>query len=370
MKAGLLPVVAVAGGVAAVLLWSMSAHDPYWRLFESPSVPAPAYEPREDLHAILASMTLEFGNTDAGATSPAADPLASVGRADIPLDISLGLPLDIVVREAEVAAVPEPMIALVSPIEPEPMTGPVIEQMIAYRLPRAAILASAGFETETDLVIAFAPTPLPAPAALRGRGAGAVAEVLSEHALDPFVVPASPAQPRIAASELTEHALALERAERIDVQRRLALAGFDPNRFDGAFGPRTRGAIADFQTAWGFPATGYLEAAVYADLNQRTEDAYQALRRRAAAAPSAAPKLAPIARERQLASAEDENRCARRSDGRIIERQSLACDLTGFGEQFVSLGRNILNHENNGEDDGIVEIAARAPFALSSGSDR
>ena len=60
----------------------------------------------------------------------------------------------------------------------------------------------------------------------------------------------------------------------------------------------------------------------------------------------------------------------RNGTGRIIERQSLACDLTGFGEQFVSLGRNILNHENNGEDDGIVEIAARAPFALSSGSDR
>ena len=132
MKGGLLPVVAVAGGVAAVLLWSMSAHDPYWRLFESPSVPAPAYEPREDLHAILASMTLEFGNTDAGATSPAADPLASAGRADIPLDISLGLPLDIVVREAEVAAIPEPMITLVPPFEPEPMTGPAIDSMIAH----------------------------------------------------------------------------------------------------------------------------------------------------------------------------------------------------------------------------------------------
>ena len=204
MKGGLWPVVAVAGGVAAVLLWSMSVHDPYWRLFEIPNVPAPAYEPPEDLRAVVAHSTPEFGNTDAGATSPAADPLASVGRANIPLDVSLGLPLDIVVREAEVAAIPEPMIALVPPLEPEPMTGPVIEQMIAYRSPRAAILAPAGFETETDLVIAFAPTPLPV--ALRGRGAGAVAEALSEHALDPFVVPAPPAQPRIAASELTEDA--------------------------------------------------------------------------------------------------------------------------------------------------------------------
>jgi peptidoglycan hydrolase-like protein with peptidoglycan-binding domain len=262
------------------------------------------------------------------------------------------------------------MIALVPPLEPELLTGPVIEQMIAYRLPRAAIFAPIGFETETDLVIAFAPTPLPAPAALRDRGAGAVAEALSGRALNPFVAPAPPAQPRVAASELTEDALALERAGRIDVQRRLALAGFDPSGTDGAFGPRTRSAIADFQTAWGFPATGYLEAGVYADLTQRTEDAYQALTRQAAAAPSAAPELAPIAHERRVASAEQEDRCARRSDGRIIERQSFACDLAGLGEQFVSLGRNTLNDGDGGEDDNTVEIAARTSVVLASGADR
>ena len=373
MKDGLGPVVAVAGGVAAVLVWSMSVHDPYWRLFEIPSLPAPAYEQPEDLLAVLAGATPEISNNDAGAMSPAADPLASAERADIPL----GIPLDISLREAEAAAIPEPMIALVPPLEPEPMTGPTIEQMIAYRLPRADILAPAGFETDTfetdtDLVVAFAPTPLPAPApvALRDRGAGAVAEALSGHALDPFVAPAPPAQPRVTASDLTEHALALERAGRIDVQRRLALAGFDPSGFDGTFGPRTRGAIADFQIAWGFAATGYLEAAVHADLNQRTEHAYQALRRQAAAAPSAAPELAPVARERQLASAGDDNRCTRRSNGRIIERQSLACDLAGFTEQFVSLGRNILNDEDDGEDDNTVEIAARTPLVLASGTDR
>jgi len=366
MKDGLLPVVAAAGGVAAILVWSMSVHDPYWRLFETPSVPAPAYEAPEDLRAALASVTLEFGNSDAGAMSPAADPLGSTGRANIALDFRLDIPLDIIVREAEAAAIPEPMIALVPPFEPEPMTGPAIEQMIAYVPPSAAILGPAGFEPEMDRVIAFAPTPLPAPVALRDRGAGAVAEALSGRALDPFVAPAPPAQPRVAASELTEDALALERAERIDVQRRLALAGFDPNGFDGAFGPRTRGAIADFQIAWDFPATGYLEATVYADLTQRTEDAYQALMRQAAAAPSAAPELAPIAHERRIASAEREDRCERRSDGKIIERQSFACDLAGFGEQFVSLSRNILNDE----DDGTVKIAAHTPLTPPSGADR
>ncbi len=366
MKDGLLPVVAATGGVAAILIWSMAAHDPYWRLFETQSVPAPAYEQPEDLIAVLASVTPEFANNDAGAISPAADPLASAGRANVALDMLPYIPPGIIVREAEAAAIPEPMIALVPPLEPAPMTGPAVEQMIAHQLPRAAIFAPIGFETETDLVVAFAPTPLPAPAALRDSGAGAVAETLSGRALDPFVVPAPPVQPRVAASELTEDALALERARRIDVQRRLALAGFDPSGFDGTFGPRTRGAIADFQAAWGFPATGYLEAAVHADLNQRTEHAYQALRRQAAAAPSAAPELAPIARERQLASAGDDNRCARRSDGRIIERQSFACDLAGFGEQFVSLGRNILNDE----DGDTAETAARTPLVPASGNDR
>ncbi len=373
MKDGLLPVVAATGGVAAVLLWSLSVNDPYWRLFDTPSVPAPAYDRPEDLRAVLASVALEYGNADSGAMSPTADPLASANRANIPLDT--------IAREAEAAAIPEPMIALVPPLEPEPMAGPAIEQMFAYRLPRAVLPAPAGFEPdtlETDTGLAFAPMPVPVPVALRDPGVGAVAQAVSLQALDPFNAPAAPAQPRVAGSELTEDALALERAGRIDVQRRLALAGFDPSGFDGTFGPRTRGAIADFQTAWGFPATGYLETAVHADLNQRTEDAYQALRRQAAVAPSAAPELAPIARERQVASAGDDGRCARRSDGRIIERQSFTCDLAGFTEQFVSLGRNILNDEDGGtaeddgtvEDEGAVEIAAYTPPEPASGADR
>ena len=132
MKGGLWPAAAVAGGVAAVLVWSISVHDPYWRLFEIPNVPAPAYEPVEDLGEVLASVTQEFANNDTGAMSPAADPLASAGRANIALDLPLDLPLNIIVREAEAAAIPEPMIALVPPFEPEPMTGPAIDSMIAH----------------------------------------------------------------------------------------------------------------------------------------------------------------------------------------------------------------------------------------------
>lgn len=336
MKDGLMPVVALAGGVSVTLLWSMSANDPYWRLFETPSVPVPAYETSDDQGAAKVIAALSLGNADTGAVSPAADPLADSRFSEFSLDT--------VVRVAEAAAIPDPMIALVAPFEPEPMTSPAFDSMIAYELPRVATTALPEPDTDTDVVIAFAPIQLQSPALLRDRSATAV----TGNALGSFMAPSAPAQPRFAASEFTEETLELTRAERVDVQRRLALAGFDPEGIDGEFGPRTRAALSDFQTAWGFPATGYLETAVYADLNQRTEDAYQALRRQAAAAPSSAPELAPIALERQLASIEDDDRCARRIDGQIIERQSLACDLAGFGEQFVSLGRNILN---DGDDD-------------------
>lgn len=383
MKDGLFPVVAVAGAVSVALIWSMSANDPYWRLVDAPSVTAPAYDPPEDLRAVLDSVTLELGNIDAGATSPAEDPLVVVQHAGLPLS---GLPhsdfsLDALAGDAEAAAIPEPMIALVPPFEPEPMTGsmagPEAGLEIAFWAPHVGFDAPSRFEqarfhSATEDFFAVAPTPLPAPAILRDRGAGAVAEALSENTLDPFIVPASPTQPRIAADERTEEELALAKAERIDVQRRLALAGFDPNGLDGTFGPRTRGAIADFQTAWGFPATGYLEAGVYADLNQRTEDAYLALRRQAAAAPSgAAPKLAPVARQRMVASAEVEDGCARRSDGRIIARQSLVCDLTGFGETFVSLGRNTLNDEDEAAaQSSTTEIATRTLSGPRQDADR
>ncbi len=341
MKDGLLPVVAFAGGVSAVLLWSMSVNDPYWRLFDTPREPVATYDPATDQRALLEAAAIDYGNTDAGANSPSIDRQASAGRTDFPLDI--------INRETEAAAIPEPMIAMVPPFVPEPMADPAFDTMVAYEMPRTVALTPVNLQPETDIEIALAPTPLPALILIRDHDASAVAAAVSERHLDPFVAPAPPAQPHFAATEHSEEAMALALAQRVDVQRRLALAGFDPNGFDGAFGPRTRGAITDFQTAWGFPATGYLEPAVYADLTQRTEDAYQALRRQAAAGPSSAPELAPIARQRQVASVETEGRCARRSDGRIIERQSLACDLAGFSESFVSLGRNSLNDEDEGD---------------------
>lgn len=346
MNYGIMSIVTLAGGISTALLWSMSANDPYWRLVETTSVPAPAYRGAADLRAMLATVPPELGNTDAGAINPAADPMANAGRASFPLENTI--------RESDAASMHEPMIAVVPPLAPEPMTGPEIDAMIAYELPRTAVPVPTEFGVDADLVVARAPQPLPAPAVLRDSEVGVAAPAAVLSALDRFMVPATPAQPHVAASEDTENVLALQRRERVDVQRRLALAGFDPNGIDGFFGAQTRGAITDFQTAWGFPATGYLDASVVAELNERTEEAYQALRRQAAAAPSAAPDLAPAARERQLASVETEGSCARRPDGRIIEHQSLACDIAGFSETFVSLGRNTLEF---GEDGSAVAAA-------------
>lgn len=309
MKCGLLSIVTLAGAISTALLWSMSASDPYWRLVEAPSVPAPAYKTSDELRASLVTAPLEFSNLDTAATNPATE------------------------REAieEQVASDQPPVVPIPRDEPEIAASFPTDAPVAVELPRAAISAPAGFDLNTDVVVNYPPGP-----------------GLSETS--------------IIATEDTEAALELDRTRRADVQRRLSLAGFDPNGHDGVFGERTRGAIADFQSAWGFKATGYLEPEIYAELQQRTEDAYQALRQRAAAAPSAAPALAPTARGRQFADADDDGRCARDSEGRIIERQSLACDIAGFGEQVVSLGRNTLAYEED-------KIASTLPTPIS-GVDR
>ncbi|MEL6235710.1 MAG: peptidoglycan-binding protein [Pseudomonadota bacterium] len=74
--------------------------------------------------------------------------------------------------------------------------------------------------------------------------------------------------------ERQEALLALVRNDRKEIQRRLRLAGFDPKGVDGLFGPATRTAITEWQTARGFEATGYLNAAQKARLEDETNDRY------------------------------------------------------------------------------------------------
>ena len=66
----------------------------------------------------------------------------------------------------------------------------------------------------------------------------------------------------------------LSREQRSQVQRGLVALGFDPGPADGLFGPKTRAAIWDWQSAKGLEASGYLtreEAEALGAISQKTE---------------------------------------------------------------------------------------------------
>ncbi len=66
----------------------------------------------------------------------------------------------------------------------------------------------------------------------------------------------------------------LTREQRVQVQQGLSALGFDPGLADGLFGPKTRAAIWDWQTAKGLEATGYLtqeEVEALGVISQETE---------------------------------------------------------------------------------------------------
>lgn len=348
LRGGLLPVAGAALCVGGVLVWTMAAHDPYWRLFETDSVPAPAYESPEEIRAALASAAVIASPPDSVAVRP--DPQAgraTDGATDGATDLA-GPEVALLPRPAEpVIAVPVAL-SLTAPVDVSPASQDARDEPAGA----APVLASA-------------PPALPAPGTPDAAEPGPGPTIAATVPPAPVVVPAMPAPLWIAADEISEEALALARAERTDVQRRLALAGFDPRGFDGVFGRRTREAIADFQEAWSFPATGYLDSAVYADLRARTEDAYLALASRAAAEPRAAPKIAPLAREREVAR-NDSGGCARDAEGRIVARQNFGCDLKGFAEKVISLGRNKLPYE----EDSMAMAETSTAFAKTRGAER
>ena len=58
---------------------------------------------------------------------------------------------------------------------------------------------------------------------------------------------------------VAEEGLGLDRAARRQIQLGLSTAGFDPGGADGLFGPRTRAAIRNWQSARGARTTGYLD---------------------------------------------------------------------------------------------------------------
>jgi len=355
MKDGLLSIVTAAGAISAALVWSVSAHDPYWRLFEAQSVPAPAYSSSDEALSHLERVLLQEG---AGIVLAEA---SGIGLRNVDTGATRGMaaaaPIgDTVAREAEAPAQPKPLIAIVPGLDARagtvawapghlPAQSGSREAPDDVSLPRLAAGDSPGL-APSDIAILFQPTP--GPEALREHETLAAIESKTDRTLDPFAAPSAPAQPRTEANSASEERLGLDRAGRMDVQRRLALAGFRVNGIDGVFGDKTRDAIADFQTAWGFPATGYLDRSVMTELNQRTDEAYAALRHRAETEPKAAPGLAPATTETELAS-EDSGSCARHTNGQIIEGQGLLCDVTGLTEKIVSFGSNRLSFEGDVE---------------------
>lgn len=74
---------------------------------------------------------------------------------------------------------------------------------------------------------------------------------------------------------ITETALALDKAGRIEVQRRLNLLGYNTRGVDGVFGPGTRAGITQWQIKNGMPVSGYLALDQLAVLNSTSETLYQ-----------------------------------------------------------------------------------------------
>ena len=82
---------------------------------------------------------------------------------------------------------------------------------------------------------------------------------------------------------VVEEGLGLDRATRRQIQQGLRGAGFDPGGADGVFGPRTRAAIRNWQSARATRATGYLDGPSAAALRSAGDPA------------AAAPRIAPSA---------------------------------------------------------------------------
>ena len=305
---GWVSLAALAGGVPVLLVLSLGASDPYWRLLEDEPVPAPVY------------------------SDPGADPMERVPRPSPALSAVNRLGATI----SEPVVLFAPLAGYAAPSPPRSLLVEPAGDTVNDAVPVQALAVRAGVDEATDVAIALAPLPITAPDALRDTDAESLGRLSSMAA--PEAATRLPLPPHFAGDATTEAALGLDRAARIEVQRRLSLAGFDPHGADGVFGDRTRAAIRDAQVAWGYPPTGYLEPALNIDLARRTEEAYQAHARQARQSRTA-PESAPVARERQVAEA-DPGTCARDASGRIIERQSLKCDLKGFFGGGLGAGRH------------------------------
>ena len=142
----------------------------------------------------------------------------------------------------------------------------------------------------------------------------------------------TPVDPELAA--LAEAALELSRRERQELQRRLKIAEHDPRLVDGIFGPATRSAIVQWQSAVGLPPTGYFDAQALALLESQTEEQFRAWkvaekrdRRRRGSTTTVASSMPASAG------------CQRTWSGEITYGQNVLCDFRGLRENVTQLFR-------------------------------
>ena len=143
-----------------------------------------------------------------------------------------------------------------------------------------------------------------------------------------FQIPDILAMEELAEEEEAEPILELSSLDRREIQDRLRLAGFDPGKTDGVFGPRTLSALEGWQESMGHPVTGRLTGAQLVALRDSTEAEFEAFKTTAEAKPVKR-------RKKRVKYVRREDGCLRyAANGRIVPRQSFKCDAKGLLETF------------------------------------
>ncbi len=136
----------------------------------------------------------------------------------------------------------------------------------------------------------------------------------------------------------TEDMLDLPARARAEVQRRLALAGFDPGAVDGIFGPATRAALRAWQAASGLTGTGYLDEVAWAALVEHTENEYLAWQAaKQTRASERVTRTAAVESPLPPRSPQSAMRCERAPSGDVRYGQGVKCDFRGLKEDIARL---------------------------------
>ena len=154
---------------------------------------------------------------------------------------------------------------------------------------------------------------------------------------DPRAGPEQTAPMGEQAAAMAEQRLDLPAGVRREVQRRLALARFDPHHFDGIFGPATRAALREWQGTAGIPATGYLNASALALLREQTADEYRAMQAANKARARQQARRTVLTSPVPQASPRHADECSRTRTGEIVYGEGVRCDFRGLRQSIAGL---------------------------------